>query len=155
MRAANAAGSIASSPKYSLPCGSIATETKLGVSVGWAASVFGRSSLRLELISGAVIMKITSSTSITSISGVMLMSLIGDGPLVRSRRPKAMSGRLGLVGDHFAQVVGEAFELGLAGADTLAEDVVGQHRGNRDGQAGGRHHQRFADRARDTLDRDR
>ena len=61
-----------------------------GVSLGWAASVCGRSSLRLDVISGAVIMKMTSSTSMTSISGVMLMSLIGCAPGVRSSRPKAM-----------------------------------------------------------------
>ena len=62
-----------------------------GASFGWPASVFGRSSFRLDVISGAVIMKITSSTSITSISGVMLMSLIGCAPGVRSRRPKAIA----------------------------------------------------------------
>src|SRR5437870_10782832 len=89
-----------------------------GLSLGCAASVLGRSSFRLEVISGAVIMKITSSTSITSISGVMLMSLIGCGPVVRSRRPNAISvsasGGFRRVGDHLAQVVREAFELGLA-----------------------------------------
>src|SRR6185369_255684 len=61
-----------------------------GVSLGCAASVRGRSSLRLDVISGAVIMKMTSSTSMTSIRGVMLMSLIGWAPGLRSRRPKAM-----------------------------------------------------------------
>jgi len=54
------------------------------------APLTGKSSFRLEVISGAVIMKITSSTSITSINGVMLMSLIGAGPVLRSKRPKAM-----------------------------------------------------------------
>src|SRR5678816_2409924 len=126
-----------------------------GVSLGCAASVLGRSSLRLDVISGAVIMKITSSTSMTSISGVMLMSLIGWAPGLRSRRPKATccprSGRPAgvrtvaerggassqardcrrargvLPHHHFAQVVGEALELGLARADALAEDVVGKH----------------------------
>src|SRR5882724_9424643 len=102
------------------------TEMKAAVSPAVAASVFGRSSLRLEVISGAVIMKITSSTSITSISGVMLMSLIGAGRFARSRRPKAMavwcwSARSRAVHDHLAQVVREAFEVGLARADQLAE----------------------------------
>src|SRR4051812_50095279 len=101
-----------------------------GVSLGCAASVFGRSSFRLDVISGAVIMKMTSSTSMTSMSGVMLMSLIGCAPGLRSRRPKAMdSGGFGGVGDHLAQVVREAFELGLALGDTLAEDVVREHGG--------------------------
>ena len=56
------------------------------------------------------------------------------------------------VGDHFAQVVGKAFELGLVRRDPLAEDVVGEHRGDRDREAGGCHHQRFADRPGDPLD---
>src|SRR5664279_392777 len=139
-----------------------------GMSLGWAASVFGKSSLRLEVISGAVIMKMTSSTSMTSMSGVMLMSLIGWAPGVRSRRPKAIAvllggprrARPGVIGsvvarDHLAQVVGEALELGLARRDALAEHVVGEHRGDRDGEPGRRHHQRFAHRPRDALDRDR
>src|SRR5436305_5350288 len=107
-----------------------------GASFGWPASVFGRSSLRLDDISGAVIMKMTSSTSITSISGVMLMSLIGCAPGLRSSRPNAMAsgegagrrgrGALG-VEDHLAQVVREPFELGLARRNALAEDVERQH----------------------------
>src|ERR1035438_5880397 len=104
-----------------------------GVSLGWAASVCGRSSLRLDVMSGAVIMKMTSSTSMTSMSGVMLMPRFGCPRGLRSRRPKAMdrpaSGRRRGVDDHLAQIVGEAFELGLAGGDALAEDVVGEHRG--------------------------
>src|SRR5204862_3428682 len=115
-----------------------------GVSLGWAASVLGRSSLRLDVISGAVIMKMTSRTSMTSISGVMLMSLIGCAPGLRSRRPKAIGcarpPSAALVDDHFAHVVRKAFELGLARGDALAEDVVGEHGRNRDGQAGGGHH---------------
>ncbi len=55
-----------------------------------AAATLGSSIFRLEVISGAAIMKITSSTSITSISGVMLMSLMGCDEGLRSRRPKAM-----------------------------------------------------------------
>ncbi len=69
----------------------MATAMNCGASEGRAPSVLGRSSFRLVVISGAVIMKITSSTSITSISGVMLMSLIGREPGLRSRRPKAMA----------------------------------------------------------------
>ena len=54
--------------------------TNFGASLGLAASVRGRSS-RIELASsGAVMMKITTSTSITSTSGVMLISLMGWGP---------------------------------------------------------------------------
>jgi hypothetical protein len=90
---------------------SSATLMNCGVSPGCAASLFGRSSLRLDVISGAVIMKITSRTSMTSISGVMLMSLIGWAPGLRSRRPKAIDACLGggrPVDDHLAQVMGES-----------------------------------------------
>jgi hypothetical protein len=56
-----------------------------------AASLRGRSS-RIELASsGAVMIKITTSTSITSISGVILMSLIGASLRLAWRRPKAMA----------------------------------------------------------------
>src|ERR1700744_1658804 len=99
------------------PSGLIVTATNLGASDGVAASLLGRSRRSEEVISGAAIMKMTSSTSMTSISGVMLISPIGLGRSVRSRRPKAMSGfRV----QHLAQVVCEAFQLGLAGADLLA-----------------------------------
>src|SRR5512144_1397941 len=102
-----------------------------GTSFGWPASVLGSSSFRLVVMSGAVIMKITSSTSMTSISGVMLMSLIGWAPGLRSRRPKAIGcsahglglARPAAVDDHLAQIVREAFELGLARRHALAEHV--------------------------------
>jgi hypothetical protein len=42
-------------------------------------------------IRGAVMMKITTSTSITSTRGVTLMSLKGCGPSRRSSRPNAMT----------------------------------------------------------------
>jgi hypothetical protein len=70
----------------------MASATKAGASLLAAPSARGRSSFRLLAISGAVMMKITSSTSITSMSGVMLMSLMGCEPGLRSSRPKAMSG---------------------------------------------------------------
>src|SRR4051812_743348 len=131
-------------------------------SLGRAAAMRGRSILRLDVMSGAVIMKITSSTSMTSISGVMLMSLIGCDAGVRSRRPNAMvrrwsgcgessSGRVEL---HFTQVVREAFEIGFACGNPLAEDVVREHGRDRDGEAGGGEDEGLADRAGDLLDRD-
>jgi len=46
-----------------------------------------------------------------------------------------MSGFPRRVQDHLAQVVREALELGLAGGDALAEDVVGEHRRDGDGEA--------------------
>ena len=104
-------------------------------------------------------MKITSSTSMTSISGVMLMSLIGGGPGLRSRRPKAMAAQPA-AGAAASTIISRrscakpSSSASLA-RDPLAEDVVGEHRGDRHRQAGGRHHQRLADRAGDLLDRDR
>ena len=55
---------------------------------------------------------------------------------------------------YLAQVMREAFELGLAGGDQLAEHVVGEHRGDGHREAGGRHDQRLAHRAGDLLHRD-
>src|SRR5690606_40476186 len=78
------------SSKKAWPLLSTTTVTNLGGSPGLAPSVLGRSS-RIELASsGAVMMKITTSTSITSTSGVTLMSLMGSLPLVRSSLPNAM-----------------------------------------------------------------
>jgi hypothetical protein len=100
-------------------------------------------------------MKITTSTSITSTSGVMLMSLMGCGPWVRSsgRKPWPHCAPDG-VGQQLAQVAREAFQVGLDAADQAAEHVVAQH--GRDGhrQAGGRHDQRFADRPGHLVDGD-
>src|SRR4051812_35492598 len=54
----------------------------------------GRSIFTEWVSSGAVMMKITSSTSITSMSGIMLISAIGALPPVRLKFPKAISGAL-------------------------------------------------------------
>ena len=53
----------------------------------------GRSSLTALVKSGAVTMKITSSTSTTSINGTMLISAMGWDEVLRSKLAKAM-GRL-------------------------------------------------------------
>ena len=51
----------------------------------------GRSSLTALVSSGAVTMKITSSTSTTSISGTMLISAIGAEDVLRSKLANAMT----------------------------------------------------------------
>ena len=68
------------------------------VRLAWLEAL-GRSTLTACVSSGAVMMKMTSSTSITSISGIMLISAIGAGapPLVEAaeghvRRPFAAAG---------------------------------------------------------------
>ena len=107
-------------------------------------------------------MKITSSTSITSISGVMLMSLIGCAPGLRSRRPKVIvacarlrARRRGVAEAISRRSCAKPSSSASHEADHLAEDVVGEHGGNGHREAGGRHHERLADRAGDLLDRDR
>ncbi len=64
----------------------------------------------------------------------------------------AAAGR-GFVQKQFAQVEGEAFEIGFHTADPAPEQVVGQHGGNGHGQARRRHDQRLADRTGDAIDR--
>ncbi len=78
------------SPTCTLPSGVTPSASAAPPSLLRAADTLGSSIFRLDVISGAAIMKMTSSTSITSISGVMLMSLIGCDVGLRSRRPKAM-----------------------------------------------------------------
>src|SRR5512146_718872 len=53
----------------------------------------GRSIFTACVSSGAVMMKITSNTSMTSISGIMLISAIGVPAPVLLNSPNAMSGR--------------------------------------------------------------
>ncbi|CAJ8126647.1 Uncharacterised protein [Burkholderia pseudomallei] len=76
-RAASASSATGASFQYSLPAASIDTVIVSGVSRAGAAATFGKSSRIACVKSGAVMMKMTSSTSITSMSGVMLMSAIG------------------------------------------------------------------------------
>jgi hypothetical protein len=136
---------------------STTTVTKRGASPGCVPSALGRSR-RIELaISGAVMMKMTTSTSITSTSGVTLMSLMGARALgaleaAESHGSALPAGRACV--QQLAQVAREAFEVGLDAADQAAEDVVAQHGRDGDGQAGRRHDQRLADRAGDLVDAD-
>ena len=57
----------------------------LRLDVRWLATFFDSN--------GAVMIKMTTSTSITSTSGVILISLMGWGAAVRSRRPNVMPPR--------------------------------------------------------------
>src|SRR5262245_51190213 len=60
-----------------------------------AELAFGSSSLTACVSRGAVTMKITSSTSITSISGTMLISAMGAPAFFESKLAKAMLGSSG------------------------------------------------------------
>src|SRR5260370_1099639 len=65
------------------------------VRLGWLDAL-GRSIFTACVSSGAVMMKITSSTSMTSISGIMLISAIGADSPVCLKLPNAISvGSLG------------------------------------------------------------
>src|SRR5262245_10057093 len=149
------------------PSASIATCTLSGLVTFGALEALGRSTFTACVSSGAVMMKITSSTSITSISGIMLISAIGVVALPRCRSPKAISGlrrrrlerhhgagfRRGARGKEGEEVVREAVEACEQQAVGAHERVVGENRGDRDRQADGGHDQRFAHRSRDLVER--
>src|SRR4051812_35040717 len=80
--------------QYTVPCASTASWMLSGlVRLGWLDAL-GRSILTECVRRGAVMMKITSRTSITSISGIMLISAIGALSAPRLKPPKAISGAL-------------------------------------------------------------
>src|SRR5690349_13107729 len=111
-------------------------------------------------------MKMISSTSITSTSGVTLMSAIGPPP-----EPPELNAMVGLPvgcvrsalhfadaragGEEVVQVVRESVELGVGAAVDAHEVVVREHRRDRDAEADRGHDQRLADRAGDGVDRGR
>ncbi len=105
-------------------------------------------------------MKITSSTSITSTSGVVLISAIGWRPPFSLKEPKAMSAPQAALRQQDAScgscapVVRKAWRSWAkpsSWARTMrlprVQRVVGKHGGNGDEQAGGGHDQRLAHRA--------
>src|SRR5687767_14887109 len=106
---------------------------------------------------GMVIRKMISNTSITSTRGVVLISEMTSSSDVS---PTAMDmavllgragGRLrGLAGgahDHGVQFVGELTHLVHHRLVAARQPVVGEHRGDGDRKADGRHDQRFTHRA--------
>src|SRR5690606_7562821 len=113
----------------------------------------GRSTLTPSVRSGAVTMKITSSTSITSMYGTTLISLIWrltrrlDGTYTRLS-PGAGRGRRRLAVDDAQELLEEY----LVAADELlggvAETVVGDDRRNGREQAHGGGDQRLGDTGR-------
>src|SRR3990167_6978866 len=123
----------------------------------------GRSMFTACFMTGTVMMKMMSSTSMTSTSGVMLISFITSS--VSSWVPKAMAFSSGLphrndlasaAAGHprprdeiGMQVVGEAVELGQDGLVAAHQRVVAQHGRNGHGQTERGHDQGLADRACD------
>src|SRR5436190_8729392 len=155
------------------PAASIANSIFSGFWMSAVELALGRSSLTAWVSSGAVTMKITSSTSTTSINGTMLISAIGWlAFLLRSKLPKAMAVSSGLLDGaqcHAAgaqraalqgaahrqegqQLEGEGVELGVEHAVGTGQPVVAHHRRQRDGEADAGHDQRLADWPRDLVE---
>ena len=126
----------------------------------------GRSSLTAWVSSGAVRMKITSSTSITSISGTMLISAMGAAAPCLLKPPNAITplamGRGGLALPFLllaeacgpvvritkeGRVVGEGVEACHGDAIGACEAVVADDGGQGDGQAEAGHDECLTDRA--------
>src|SRR5690606_238353 len=129
----------------------------------WTRFASGSSTFTLCAISGAVMMKMMSSTSITSTRGVTLMSFIGPLllPVLKAMglsecywddasATGSADARAG--GEEVVQIVGERVELGDRGAVDLAEEVEGEHRRDGDEQTDGGHDQRLAHRAGHGID---
>ena len=70
--------SISTSFRYIVPSASSAITIVSGFSSSSTVDACGRSILILWAINGAVIMKMINSTSMTSTSGIMLISAIGE-----------------------------------------------------------------------------
>src|SRR5690242_17746608 len=175
MNFANASSRVRRSPfQNSAPAASMANSIFSGFWMSAVEVALGRSSLTTLVKSGAVTMKITSSTSTTSINGTMLISAIGWLPVLRSKLPKAMAGlrlvvdggerhgarttaaALGLQGaadqQEVQQLEGEGIELGGQHAIGAGQPVVAHDRRQGDGKADAGHDQRLADRSRDLVE---
>src|SRR3546814_17531492 len=139
--------------------------TRCSCSTGWAVAC--GISIRMEWVSsGAVMMKITSNTSMTSISGTILISDIVCVELLESKLPKAMSGsacagqidgactlvhairHLLAGGQECKQVVRKGVQTRQVDAIAAHEAVIGQQSRTRDGQAQARHDKRSEERRR-------
>src|SRR3990167_5116187 len=157
-----------------MPCASTVRRTVSGLT--FCASLFarGKSMLTACFITGTVMMKMISSTSITSTSGVMLISFITSS--VSSWVPKAMVflalevnslnlcffhrhdiGRAAAVDPGTrhkvgVQIMGEAVEFLQHTLVAAHQRVVAQHRRNRHCQAERRHDQRLTHRAGHLVD---
>src|SRR5262245_22812821 len=105
---------------------------------------------------GAVIIKITSSTSITSTSGVTLIS--AKAVCVRPLRPLLLLNAIifqGLALDEVDQLEREAVHFSRQNLDAVEIVVVSEHGRYRRRDAGGGRHQRIGYPRRHGLDRSR
>src|SRR6478752_2168314 len=151
-----------------VPSGAIVT------SIGFTYLVFGSGDITLgssmfapSLMAGVTTMKMISSTSTTSTSGVMLIS--GLAPLalfpptatpMTQLRSSSESGRVPLLGGArygvvlqlVEQLARGAAQRGLDAGDARVQVVEGDHRRNGDQEAEGRLDQRLGDAAHDRRD---
>src|SRR5215213_1150366 len=154
-RGTMSASASALSPRKTLPSALIDSVTGFASVLSGAAAAFGRSIGTPAVISGAVTMKMMRSTSMTSMNGVILISLMTPRlPRRRRRRPPpcpcamaeaiviaaAASGRLRRVRVHALvdlarqdrrELVGEALEPRLQLRHLRLQLVVGEHRRDR------------------------
>src|SRR6266850_2224124 len=128
------------------------TNTSSGTTRGWPAfSTLGRS-ITAGVMSGAVTMKITSSTSITSTYGTMLISCIG--PRLRSAgMGKSAPLPHGLPLEDVRELLHEALEAVAQAVDVMRVAVIGHDRrdGGEEADRGG--DQRLGDAGRDLRER--
>jgi hypothetical protein len=108
------------------------------------------------VISGAVTMKMISSTSMTSMNGTMLISFIVRRPRPRvttagirlSDPPPAAAGAAGVALQDVGELLDEGLELDGDAVDVAREAVVGHHRRDGREQADGGGHQGLGDARR-------
>ena len=124
------------------------TTTSSGAIGGCVALPTDGRSIWPGFTSGAVTMKITSSTSITSMYGTTLISFI------RRRRGTAFDHhRAGLPLQDVGELLHEALEADREPVDVVRVAVVGDHRRNRREQADGGGDQRLGDAGRHLRER--
>src|SRR5690554_826100 len=161
-RLSSSPASMGSSFQYNEPSASIARViggTSGAISSFRSRLASGRSTWILCDINGAVIMKMIRSTSITSTSGVTLMSAIGPPLLlpelkaISELRLNLLDGRLLRLadfadaragGEEVVQVVGEGVHLVVRHPVGAGEEVERQHRRDGDEQTERGHDQRLA-----------
>src|SRR5467141_3023180 len=125
------------------------TKLSSGTTRGWLAlSTVGRS-MMAGVTSGAVTMKITSSTSMTSTYGTMLMSCIG--PRLRRRAGMALLHRLAM--EDVGEFLHEALEAVAQALDVVRVAVVRHHCRDGGEQADRRGDERLGDAGRHMRER--
>src|SRR5215813_1274119 len=116
------------------------------VSSGLASAVGNVRSIPPCII-GAVIMKITSRSNITSIKLTTLMSAFSSK---RSRRRRRAISEQSLAHEQRNEHAAEALHLPVEPIETTREDVVAERRGNRHCERRRRRRQRLADTGSDS-----